>query len=132
MQLDAAFGKLHALEDTGQYDAIYLQAALLSRLECHLTKKQASLIATQATEQVAIDKANRAATQVEVCDKKAERLRMTADSLAQGVTQMVEVRSLRAELLAIKQRSAVLREVCQHKRKEAQSMQSQVRLLLPD
>lgn len=64
--------------------------------------------------------------QAQQSDAKAERLRMTAVSLSKGVEQMAQVREMRKEALELRQRSEVLKEMCQHQRKQAQAPQEKV------
>lgn len=127
VQVSAAKVKLRALEETGLPDEIHIQAATLARLASELAAASAAHSAAAAVEAAASERAAAAAEAGQQSDEKAERLRMTAESLAQGVAQMAAVRQQRGDAADLRARSAQLKELCEAKRKEAKRVHSNVR-----
>ena len=126
MQLNAAKVKLQALQEMGAQDLVCVQAATVTRLTEDLASSEAALAEATAAETAAAHEAAGEARRAMESDEKAERLRMTAESLSQGVAQMAAVRKLRGEAIELRAKSARLKETCEDKRTAAQKARERV------
>ena len=125
-QVDTATTKLHALTEAGKADDGHAQSAVLACATAELAAANSAAAEAEATELAAQARVEDTERTVVACDEKAARLKLTGESLAGGIAQLLEVRRLRTETLAARQRSEALKETCQQRRKAAKAMQRKV------
>lgn len=127
LQVSSAETKLKALEDMGQVHDAHVQSAVCACLSAQLADSQSTAGEARKREELAHAAVSSAVACAAGHDERAARLRLTGESLAQGLRQMLDVRAARAAALEARQQVDALKTRNRLKRKEAKDLHRQVR-----
>jgi hypothetical protein len=123
--------KLRALEDSGKEGEAHVQRALLARLIAKLKAEQGARDVAAKAESQAHNKVSEAVAWAAMCDERTARLKLTGESLSQGITQMLVVRAHRSQAVDAQKKVDEQRAQCLQKRLYAKQKQRKVRSPAP-